>query len=922
MAKHLLIVESPAKAKTISKYLAEITKGWKEKTDFDVQASFGHIRDLPKDDSAIDVAGGFEPIYIVPNDKREQVDKLKKISAKCDAVWLATDEDREGEAIAWHLCEVLEIDPATTRRIVFNEITRPAIQRAIENPRALDMALVDAQQARRVLDRLVGFELSPILWKKVRYGLSAGRVQSVALRLIVEREREITSFAAQSFFHIQAELQGKDGRAFKATLTKKLKAMDAAEQFLTQCRGAGFSVAALEKKPGKRTPAAPFTTSTLQQEASRKLGYSVAQTMRLAQTLYEEGHITYMRTDSVTLSDTALQGTRAQITEAFGERYHKQRVYSNKTANAQEAHEAIRPTDFSARSVAAGQEQRLYELIWKRTLASQMADAELERTVVDISVTPRGTTQPMNDSLTATGEVITFDGFLKLYLESRDEDDDAAEDSGLLPPLTVGQALTLNALTATERFTRPPARYTEASLVKALEERGIGRPSTYAPTISTVQKREYVIREDREGTPRSFRVLTLKGENIVASTDSENTGAERSKLFPTDLGSLVTDFLVENFPKIIDYDFTKHAEEEFDQISRGELPWREMMDEFYTPFHEQVEATERTAARVQGERPLGTDPKTGKPVLARLGRYGPIAQIGSVDDPEKTFASLRPNQRLETLTLEQALDLFRLPRQLGEYESQEVVVNVGRFGPYIRHAGAFVSLPKGEDPFEIELTRSIELIEAKRKVDRERIIQTFEGSTVQVLNGRWGAYITDGEKNAKIPKGTEPTALTLDECLALIEAAPAPTGRFAKKGKGAKGKAAAKAPGTPKAKRAPARRTPRTGERTEAVVAPSKPARKAPVRAKVATVKPKAKASAKAAVATVVKPAAKPVAKTKAAATKTVSSKTATTKTKPAAKAAKKSVVVKTAKTKADKPAKAKLAEKKSDKKAKKKGKK
>ncbi len=910
---NLLIVESPAKAKTIAKYLAEIALRRKTGDTFEVQASFGHVRDLPKDDSAIDVAGGFEPVYIVPDDKREQVDKLKKLAKKVDTVWLATDEDREGEAIAWHLCEVLELDPNVTQRIVFNEITRSAIERAIDQPRSIDMALVDAQQARRVLDRLVGFELSPILWKKVKYGLSAGRVQSVALRLIVEREREVMGFTPEAFFQVQAELLA-GGRPFKAGVTRRMKQLTDAEQFLQRCAQATFTVASVEQKPGRRTPAAPFTTSTLQQEASRKLGYSVAQTMRLAQGLYEAGHITYMRTDSVTLSETALQASQAEINTAFGERYHKRRTYSNKTANAQEAHEAIRPTDFGARVVATAQEQKLYELIWKRTLASQMADAELERTVAEISVTPAGTKETLKDVLTATGEVIKFDGFLKLYLEGKDEDDDA-DDSGLLPPLSVGQQVSLRTLTATERYTRPPARYTEASLVKALEERGIGRPSTYAPTISTIQKREYVAREDREGVERRYRVLSLEGSRVTTTTAVEMTGAERGKLFPSDLGFLVTDFLVEYFPDVVDYSFTKTVEEEFDEISRGERKWRQMMAEFYEPFHKKVEKTEKNAARVQGERQLGIDPKTGKPVVARLGRYGPIAQIGAADDPTKTFASLRPNQRLETLTLDEALTLFKLPRTLGEFEGEELVVNVGRFGPYVRHGKAFVSIPKAHDPFDISFDTAVALVVAKRKADSERIIKTFEGTPLQVLNGRWGPYLTDGAKNAKIPKGTEPASLTEDEVRELLAAAPEARGRFAKRGKAGDKKTAEK--GAPK--KPTVARTPRSGKRSAAAEdASSAPAkRKTPATPKARAIASAAKAAAPKAKAT--KPATK-VTATKATAMKTVTPKpkAAKAEVKPEKKkATEKKATVKKAKAKAE--PKPKKADKKSDKKKKKK---
>ncbi|MBX3102024.1 MAG: type I DNA topoisomerase, partial [Bacteroidetes bacterium] len=731
MPKHLLIVESPAKAKTIEKYLGK---------DYRVEASMGHIRDLPKGNNAIDVANNFAPKYVVSKEKNDVVKKLRDLAKDAESVWLATDEDREGEAISWHLVEVLGLDLASTRRIVFHEITKNAIQQAIQKPRTVDMNLVNAQQARRVLDRLVGFELSPLLWKKLKPGLSAGRVQSVAVRLIVEREREIIEFAAQTYYRITAQLQGKVGKPFQAELKARPGAHADALSILQICQNARFQVADVQKKPGKRSPAPPFTTSTLQQEASRKLGMSVTQTMRIAQSLYENGYITYMRTDSLNLSETALKASQEAIIAQFGARYHQRRTYKTKSAGAQEAHEAIRPTDFTAQHISGleNQEQRLYELIWKRAVASQMADAELEKTTISIDILGE---KPL-PQLVATGEVITFDGFMKLYLESREEDEDDEENAGLLPALQKGDPLHLLEMLARESFTRPPARYNEAALVKKLEELGIGRPSTYAPTISTIQKREYVIRESREGVRRKYQELLLKDGQISPQTRSENVGVEKNKLFPTDLGVLVTDFLVNYFPNVIDYSFTASVEEEFDIIANGKLHWEEMLRRFYGPFHERVQLTESSAERATGEKELGADPASGKPVIVRMGRYGPLAQIGLSDDPDKRFASLQKNQRIETLTLEQALDLFKLPRHVGEYEDAVVKAAVGRFGPYLQHKSKFYSLPKDLGPLEVSLEEAITLIEAKRKADAERVIHDFGEQGIQVLNGRFGPYIT------------------------------------------------------------------------------------------------------------------------------------------------------------------------------------
>jgi len=764
MAKHLLIVESPAKAKTIEKILG---------SDFEVRSCYGHIRDLEKEDMGIDMKNGYKPKYIISEDKQKVVKELKSIQKKSDDVWLATDEDREGEAISWHLCEVLGLDPYTTKRIVFHEITKPAIERAVANPRFVNMDLVNAQQARRILDRIVGFELSPVLWRKMsmRNNLSAGRVQSVAVRLIVERERDINKFNVISSFKVDALFSADDINkkkvTFKADGPDKINDATGANAYLEKCVGATYTVKDVQVKPAKKSPSGPFTTSTLQQEASRKLGYSVSKTMLLAQKLYENGHITYMRTDSVNLSDTAIDATRATITAQYGEKYYQKRIYKTKNESAQEAHEAIRPTDMDVSSAGDADTTRLYDLIWKRTMACQMADAQLERTIAKITVS----TQP--DALTATGEVMRFDGFLKVYSEGRDDEDGEDETEGMLPPLVAGQKLDLQRMLATERFSKPQPRYTEASLVKKLEELGIGRPSTYAPTISTIQARGYVERRDKEGVKRVFQVLTLKEDKITKETSSENTGAEKSKLFPTDLGMVVTDFLKEHFEKVMDFDFTAKIEAEFDQIADGKQVWNKMIDDFYHPFHESVTHTIETASRAKGERELGPDPQSGKPVVARLGRFGPMVQIGLVAEGEEKprFAKLRANQSIETITLPEALELFRLPRNLGKFEGEDVTVNIGRFGPYAQNAGAFYSLKKEMDPYTVELEEVAPLIEEKRKAKLESEIKVFEKEKIRILKGPYGPYIKQGLKNYKIPKEKQETAaaLTIEEVKAIIE---------------------------------------------------------------------------------------------------------------------------------------------------------
>jgi DNA topoisomerase-1 len=756
MAKNIVIVESPAKAKTIEGYLGK---------DFLVKASYGHIRDLPKGNNAVDVNNGFTPRYEISEDKEKVVAELKKLVKKAETVWLATDEDREGEAISWHLAEVLELDPRETKRIVFHEITKKAILHAIENPRAIDQNLVDAQQARRVLDRLVGFELSPILWSKVKTGLSAGRVQSVAVRLIAEREREIDKFSVSSHFKVTGDFLS-DGKKLKAELQEKLKEKEEAQAFLKECISGEFTVSNLEVKPGKKTPSPPFTTSTLQQEASRKHGFSVSQTMTLAQKLYESGKITYMRTDSVNLSDAALEMAADTILSQFGEKYHKRRVYKTKSASAQEAHEAIRPTDFSATKVSSdAREQKLYELIWKRALASQMADAEIEKTVAEIAISTS------KKKLNATGEVLKFDGFLKVYMESGDEDseEENEENSGVLPPLRVGQTLEMLQLAATRKFSRPPSRFTEASLVKKMEELGIGRPSTYAPTISTIIKREYVVKEDRPGRERSFEVITLAKGKIQETTKTENTGAEKAKLFPTDMGLLVTDFLVTYFPNIVDYSFTAEVENEFDEIAEGKMAWHEMLEEFYRPFHERVVSTKETAERVQGERILGVHPESGLTMSVRLGRFGPIVQMQGKDDGKPTYANLRTGQRLESISLEEALELFKMPREVGEFEGKIMKANIGRFGPYIQHDSKFYTIPKGQDPHTINETEAIELIEAKRAADAAKLIHEFAGGELKVLNGRWGPYLAARGENVKLPKGIDAQNLTEADCEELYQ---------------------------------------------------------------------------------------------------------------------------------------------------------
>jgi len=773
MAKNLLIVESPAKAKTIEGYLGK---------DFTVKSSYGHIRDLVKSEDAIDIANNFAQKYEVPADKKQIVSELKKLAKEAEMVWLASDEDREGEAISWHLFETLGLKDASTKRIVFHEITKPAILKAIENPRKIDYNLVNAQQARRVLDRLVGFELSPVLWKKVKPSLSAGRVQSVAVRLIVDREREINKFQSEAAFKVVA-IFGKGKEAFKAELPERWAKQEDAEKFLSDCIGADFNVNSLETKPAKRSPAAPFTTSTLQQEASRKLGFSVSRTMQVAQKLYESGKITYMRTDSVNLSDTALNAAAQEINSAYGEKYHQLRKYKTKAAGAQEAHEAIRPTYFDAHSIDGDpSEKRLYELIWKRAIASQMSEALFEKTVAKISISTR------KEELVANGEVMKFDGFLKVYLESVDDEEDTQkdEDNAILPPLNKGQLLDLQEMTATERFSRPAARYTEASLVKKLEELGIGRPSTYAPTISTIQNRGYVVKEDRDGKQRNFRVLTLKGANITKEGKTENTGAERGKLFPTDIGSVVNDFLVQYFKGIVDYHFTAGVEKQFDEIAQGMEEWTNMIRKFYNPFHKEVQNTIETADKATGERDLGIHPENGKKVSVRIGRFGPFVQVGDSDTEEKPlYASLRAGQSIETIALEDALELFKLPKKVGLFEDKEMTVAIGKFGPYIRHNSAFYSLPKGVDPLDVSEEQAVEIILDKRKRDSERLIKTFdENPDVKILNGRWGPYIEFGKQNVKIPKGKEPKDLTYEECKALADAeAKAPKKKFVKKGK-------------------------------------------------------------------------------------------------------------------------------------------
>lgn len=757
MPKNLLIVESPAKAKTIEKFLGK---------DFTVKSCYGHIRDLEKDDMGIDIDHGFEPRYIIPEEKQKVVSELRKLAKSSEEVWLASDEDREGESISWHLCEVLGLDPAITKRIVFHEITKPAIQKAIANPRTVNMNLVNAQQARRVLDRLVGFEISPVLWRKIgrQGGLSAGRVQSVAVRLIVEKEREINAFKATSEFVVKAQFSGKDLNGKDVSFAaegSRFQTGREAQAFLESCIGASYTVKEIVVKPGKRSPAPPFTTSTLQQEASRKLGYGVAKTMQIAQKLYEAGYITYMRTDSVNLSDTALGAIGSAIEKNYGKRYLKIRKYKNKNESAQEAHEAIRPTYMEHATIDDAEGARLYELIWKRTIASQMADAETEKTTAKIGVST-------NDAeLIASGEVIKFDGFLKVYTESTDDEEE--QEDGLLPNLGRGQTVHLLEMTATERYSRPPARYTEASLVKKMEELGIGRPSTYAPTISTILKRNYVVKADREGQQRQIAVYRLTNGQVSLQQQVENFGAEKGKLFPTDLGFVVTDFLMRHFESVMDYNFTASIEEEFDKVAAGKKQWNHMVREFYDPFHKDVEETLEHADRATGARFLGEHPESRRPVFARMGRFGAMVQIGSADDEEKPlFASLRPGQSIETISLDEALALFKLPFSLGSWNGKEVSVGIGRFGPYVKYGEEFISLPKGEDPLTVDMARAQMLIQQKQQADAP--IATYEGLPVTKGKGRFGPFIKWGDLYVNVPRRYNFDNLTQQDVNELIAA--------------------------------------------------------------------------------------------------------------------------------------------------------
>ncbi len=759
MAKNLVIVESPAKAKTIEGFLGK---------EYTVKSSYGHVRDLNKNTLSVDIEHDFEPEYEISDDKKALVAELRKLSKASDTVWLASDEDREGESISWHLYEALELKKKDTKRIVFHEITKTAILNAIENPRDIDMDLVAAQQARRVLDRLVGYELSPLLWKKVKPALSAGRVQSVAVRLIVEREEEIKNFVQTSAYRITAQFTfQKDGQEYNlfAELPHRFDTEEETRNFLEQCVNAGYKVDSIEKKPATRYPAPPFTTSTLQQEAARKLGFSVANTMRIAQQLYESGKITYMRTDSVNLSSLALGMAKKEIMENYGAEYVKTRQYHTKTKGAQEAHEAIRPTYLNQHTIkGTADERKLYELIWKRTIASQMADAQMERTNVNIGISTN------DKQFVATGEVILFDGFLKVYMESFD--DDRAEDTAaILPPIEVGISLDLEKMEAQQRYTRHPLRYTEASLVKKMEELGIGRPSTYAPTISTIQKREYVTKGDVKGEPQNYQIITLKNNKISDKMGKENYGAEKGKLLPTDIGILVNKFLTQYFESIIDYNFTANVEKEFDKIAEGECEWNTMIKEFYKNFHQQVVSTTENSGKFSGEKLLGVDPATGKNVYVKVGRFGPVAQIGDTESEEKPrFAGLKKDMSIENVTLEEVLKLFDFPRILGEFEGKEITVAVGRFGPYIRHDNKFYSLAKTDNPALVEYDRAVEIINEKRQKDLNNIILTFDQDPdMRVLNGRFGPYITYKKNNYKIPKGTEPSSLTYEACLAIME---------------------------------------------------------------------------------------------------------------------------------------------------------
>lgn len=777
MQKNLVIVESPAKAKTIEKFLG---------SDYTVMSSFGHIRDLKEKDFGIDLENNYKPAYAVPENKKKLVSDLKKVAKESQIVWLASDEDREGEAIAWHLFDELKLTKENTRRIVFHEITKPAILHAIETPRDIDLNLVDAQQARRVLDRIVGFELSPVLWRKIKPSLSAGRVQSVTVRLVVEREREIQKFVAEASYKVTAIFKGNNAQGepceLQAELKRRFSSDEEAHEFLKTCVDANFNIEMIEKHPGKKSPAAPFTTSTLQQEASRKLGYSVSQTMRVAQKLYESGKITYMRTDSLNLSDLALGTISHEIKETAGERYLRIRKYHTKSKGAQEAHEAIRPTYISEHTISGtSQEQKLYELIWKRTIASQMADAEVERTNITINVS--GSTE----LFVATGEVLTFDGFLRVYMESVD-DEQEQEQAGLLPAMKEKELLILKQAIAQERFSQKPPRYTEASLVRKLEELGIGRPSTYAPTITTILNREYVDKREIANEPRTYNLLTLQKGAIKKEIKTEKATIEKGKLSPTDIGIVVNDFLNLNFPNILDYNFTAKVEASFDEIAEGKMDWTKNIDTFYKAFHPDVEKAIATTGKKAGERELGIDPKSGKPVFAKISRYGSVIQIGSASDEEKPkFAALQKEQSLESITLEEALELFKLPMNIGEFEGIEMVVAVGRFGPYIRHDKKFYSLPKGENPLEVTTEHAIEIIENKRQEDKNKQIKHFEAEEIFVLNGRFGAYITCKGKNYKIPKTMTPADLTLEDCQAIMaDEANAPKAKPTRKKAGKK----------------------------------------------------------------------------------------------------------------------------------------
>ena len=763
--KNLVIVESPAKAKTIEKFLGK---------DYTVKSSYGHIRDLAKKEMSIDVESNYEPQYQISDDKRALVSELQKAVKSADKVWLASDEDREGEAIAWHLQETLKLDPKTTQRIVFNEITKTAILHAIENPRQIDMNLVDAQQARRVLDRLVGYEISPILWSKIKPALSAGRVQSVAVRLIVEREEEIKNFESKPYFRVVAQFRPVDGtKALNAELSRHYDTEAEAEAFLQSIIGSSFKISKIETKPARRTPAPPFTTSTLQQEASRKLGFSVARTMQVAQQLYESGYITYMRTDSVNLSELALNMAKKEITAQYGADYVKTRHYQTKTKGAQEAHEAIRPTDLTAQSInAESAQRRLYELIWKRTVASQMADAEIEKTEVEIAISNN-----KKEHFGCTGEQVKFDGFLKVYLESTD-DEEQQGTAAMLPRLPEGTRLTMESCEAAEHYTQHPPRYTEASLVKKLEDLGIGRPSTYAPTISTILKREYIIKEDRDATERKCTVLTLKGNQLKKGERLEKGYAEKGKLFPTDIGCVVNNFLMDHFANIMDYNFTATVEKDFDEIAAGEKEWRKVIDRFYVPFHKNIRQTQQNSQRTTGSRLLGVDPTSGKNVYAKIGRYGTLVQIGETNADEKPlFASMKKGQSIETITLEEALSLFALPRTLGEFEDKEVTVSIGKFGPYVRHNGKFYSLGKNDDPYEVSLERAIEIIKTKRKAEEEKEemkkvypheIGIQDGDPVVSNSGRFGPYLTYRGENFRLTKNVDPLKLTLAEAMEII----------------------------------------------------------------------------------------------------------------------------------------------------------